>query len=165
MSEDDVQYKLRLPAELHRNLADLAKKNGRSLSAEIISRLAASLVAGATDLHAADMKISMEIVRKEFEDEKRLARAQLLLAAHQDQAAMARHRLDRERRLVEHLQAQLDEASQHEDPTQDRIARELKDAQHWLAQVEAEYRFAQGNAADAMAELEHARQSLKSRAK
>lgn len=43
MSEDDVQYKLRLPAELHRALSDKAKANGRSLSSEIVGRLEQSL--------------------------------------------------------------------------------------------------------------------------
>lgn len=43
MPEDDIQYKLRLPQELHRQLAELAKKNGRTLSSEIVARLQITL--------------------------------------------------------------------------------------------------------------------------
>jgi predicted HicB family RNase H-like nuclease len=43
MPLEDVQYKLRLPGQLHADLAAVAKLNGRSLSAEIIKRLEASL--------------------------------------------------------------------------------------------------------------------------
>lgn len=162
---DSDKFMLRFPDGMRDRIAEEAKANGRSMNAEIVARLAASLVAGATDLHAADLRVSMEIVRREFEDEKRFARAQLLVATYQDQAALIRHRVDRERRLVEHLQAQLDEAAKHEDPMKSRIARELQDAKHWLTQVEFEYSFTQQKVAEAMADLEHARQSLEGRAK
>lgn len=43
MSHDGVQYKMRLPDELHSQLAAVAKKSGRSLSSEIIERLKSTL--------------------------------------------------------------------------------------------------------------------------
>lgn len=42
MSED-IQYKLRLPSQLHGQMAELAKQNSRSLNAEIVSRLEQTL--------------------------------------------------------------------------------------------------------------------------
>ncbi len=39
MSDEKVQYKLQLPVLLHTKLADQAKTEGRSLSAEIVQRL------------------------------------------------------------------------------------------------------------------------------
>ena len=48
MSREDPQLKLRLPAELKDQIEALAKANGRSMNAEIIMRLEASLLPGTT---------------------------------------------------------------------------------------------------------------------
>lgn len=131
------------------------------MNAEIVARLAASLVASSTDLYEADLKTSIEIVRQEFEHEKRLARAQLLLSTYQDQASLVRRRLDRETQLVEHLEAQLAIATKHGDDTAPRIARELNDSLYWLQRTQMEYEQIQQDIANTQSELEHARQCLK----
>ncbi|MBI1625180.1 Arc family DNA-binding protein [Comamonas suwonensis] len=152
---------VRMPDGMRDRLKHAAKTNNRTMNAEIVARLAASLVAGSTDLYEADLKTSMEIVRQEFEHEKRLARAQLLLSTYQDQASLVRRRLDREIQLVEHIEAQLAIATKHGDDTAPRIARELKDAQYWLERTQQEYELIQQEIASTKSELEHARQSLK----
>lgn len=158
---DSDKFMLRFPDGMRDKLKAEAKANNRTLNAEIVARLAASLVAGSTDLYEADLKTSMEIMRQEFEHEKRLARAQLLLSTYQDQASLVRRRLDRETQLVEHLEAQLATATKHEDDTAPRIARELNDSMYWLHCTQLEYQQIQQDIANTQSELEHARQCLK----
>ncbi len=157
------KYIVRFPDGMRDKLKAEAKANNRTLNAEIVARLAASLVAGSTDLYEADLKTSMEIMREEFEHEKRLARSQFLLGTFQDQASLIRRRLDRELQLADHLQAQLTEASRHGDDTAPRIARELKDTQYWLQRTQMEYDQVQQDIVDIKRELENARKSLKNR--
>ena len=57
---------VRMPDGMRDRLKHAAKTNNRTMNAEIVARLAASLVAGSTDLYEADLKTSMEIVRQEF---------------------------------------------------------------------------------------------------
>lgn len=155
------KYIVRFPDGMRDKLKAEAKANNRTLNAEIVARLAASLVAGSTDLYEADLKTSMEIMREEFAHESRLARARLLLSAYQNQASLVRMRLDRELQLAEHLQAQLDEATKHGDDTAARITRELKDTQYWLKRTQMEYDQVQQDIANTKSELEHASQCLK----
>ena len=157
---DSDKFMLRFPDGMRDKLKAEAKANNRTLNAEIVARLAASLVAGSTDLYEADLKTSMEIMSEEFEHGKRLARAQFLLGTYQDQASLIRRRLDRELQLAEHLQAQLAEASKHGDDTVPRIARELKDTQYWLERTKMEYDLVQEDIASTKRELENARQCL-----
>lgn len=46
MTREDPQMKLRLPAELKEKLAEAAAQSGRSINAEVVSRLAASFARG-----------------------------------------------------------------------------------------------------------------------
>lgn len=154
------KYIVRFPDGMRNKLKAEAKANNRTLNAEIVARLAASLVAGSMDLSDADLKTSMEIMREEFEHGKRFARAQLLLSVYQDQALLVRRRLDRELQLTEHLKAQLDQATIHDAEAAPRIARELKDTQYWLQRTQMEYEQVQKDIAETQRELEHARQSL-----
>jgi hypothetical protein len=47
---EDAHFRLRLPADLHRQLAELAEKNHRSINAEIVARLQSSLDLDAYDI-------------------------------------------------------------------------------------------------------------------
>ena len=51
MKKDDPQFRLRVPDEMHALLADAAKKNRRSINAEIVARLQGSLEADAASVH------------------------------------------------------------------------------------------------------------------
>lgn len=42
MSREDAQFKLRLPEDLRDQISEAAARNGRSMNAEVVSRLAAS---------------------------------------------------------------------------------------------------------------------------
>lgn len=43
MSTEEAHFRLRLPADIHAELAKLADKNQRSINAEVVARLRASL--------------------------------------------------------------------------------------------------------------------------
>jgi hypothetical protein len=43
MSTDEAHFRLRLPADIHAELTQLADKNQRSINAEVVARLRASL--------------------------------------------------------------------------------------------------------------------------
>jgi hypothetical protein len=47
---EDAHFRLRLPADLHRQLAELAEKNHRSINSEIVSRLQESVASGDYDI-------------------------------------------------------------------------------------------------------------------
>jgi hypothetical protein len=43
MADEETQFRVRLPADIHAELTQLAEKNQRSINAEIVARLRASL--------------------------------------------------------------------------------------------------------------------------
>lgn len=150
---------VRMPEGMREQLKTAAKSNNRTMNAEIVARLATSLLETAelrdTKIHAA-----MDILRREFEDETRLNRAQLMLATLEDQASLLRYRLDRERRLVALLRTQLAGVPEDDVVTHSRVASELQEAQGWLEQVETEHAHLRKRIADAKKERDHARSSL-----
>lgn len=61
MSREDSQFKLRMPAELREKIEDLAREAKRSLNAEIIARLEASVFKEAPGRTLPSAKKAMEL--------------------------------------------------------------------------------------------------------
>lgn len=56
MSREDPQMKIRLPAELHEQLADAARLQNRSLNSEVVARLSASFATQRDSFSADELK-------------------------------------------------------------------------------------------------------------
>jgi hypothetical protein len=84
MSTEEAHFRLRLPADIHAELTKLADKNQRSINAEVVARLRASLRWDAHDPDEVAVEIrglDRRIDRVEFEIGKLLAHVGLDEAA------------------------------------------------------------------------------------
>lgn len=143
MAENDAGYPsdradkvlVRMPDGMRDRIKAAAKAFNRTMNAEIIARLEESFAVR----DEAFMQEMAAAMRRESEVSTSIARQELMIRSHETQLAMVRHRLDKEARLVEHLEFLLDASRQRGDAEgAARIEAQISEERRWMAATEME---------------------------
>ncbi|MFC4927861.1 Arc family DNA-binding protein [Delftia deserti] len=143
MSEEEPGYPsdkadkvlVRMPDGMRDRIKVAAKASNRTMNAEIVARLEESFAVR----NEAFMQEMAAAMRRESEASTSIARQELMIRSYETQLKMVRHRLDKEARLVEHLEFLLDASLQRGDADDAaRIEAQISEERRWMAATEME---------------------------